>query len=273
MVHAIRQDFRFRRGWGKAVRATVANDFMGRFKWPESLSFPLTIGHRGASAHATENTLNAFSLASSLGAEMWELDTQLTKDGVCVVSHDDNLLRVFGIDARISALTASELAALPSAQVPAFSKVAALARNLDTGLYVELKAAGTGISAWRELEANDQSFAVLGSFNTSFVRELRDAGCPYPLSVLVPLGVDPHEAADAAGADIIHLCWERGGNRPQDLVTTELLERAKNAGRGIVLWHEERPTIIDDLIGLPVLGICSDRPELIRAAADKAAAA
>ena len=95
---------------------------MGRFKWPESLSFPLTIGHRGASAHATENTLNAFSLASSLGAEMWELDTQLTKDGVCVVSHDDNLLRVFGIDARISALTASELAALPSAQVPAFSK-------------------------------------------------------------------------------------------------------------------------------------------------------
>ena len=246
--------------------------FATRFGWPDNLSFPLTIGHRGASAHATENTLKAFSLATELGAEMWELDTQLTKDGVCVVSHDDHLLRVFGIDERISTLTTAELAALPGVQAPAFSAVASLARNLGTGLYVELKAAGTGIPAWRELAANGQRFAVLGSFNTSFVRELRDAGCPYPLSVLVPLGADPHGAADAAGADIIHLCWERGGERPQDLVTADVLDRARRAGREIVLWHEERPPIIRDLVDLPVLGICSDQPELIKAASKKAAA-
>jgi glycerophosphoryl diester phosphodiesterase len=253
------------------VSAAPLDHFVTRFGWPKNLRLPLTIGHRGASAHATENTLKAFSLASDLGAEMWELDTQLTKDGVCVVSHDDHLLRVFGIDARISALAASELAALPGVQVPTFSAVASLARRRRTGLYVELKAAGTGVPAWRELAAHDQSFAVLGSFDIAQVRELRDAGCPYPLSVLVPLGADPHEAA-AAGADIIHLCWERGGDRPQDLVTAELLGRARRAGREIVLWHEERPSIIADLVGLPVLGICSDRPELIKAAVDKAAA-
>ena len=63
---------------------------------------PLAIGHRGASGHATENTLTAFAKASDLGAEMWELDTQLTNDGVCVVSHEDHLQRVFGLDKRIS---------------------------------------------------------------------------------------------------------------------------------------------------------------------------
>jgi len=254
------------------VSAAALEKFATRFGWPDNLSFPLTIGHRGASAHATENTLKAFSLATELGAGMWELDTQLTKDGVCVVSHDDHLLRVFGIDEHISALTAAELAAMPGVQVPTYSAVASLARNLGTGLYVELKAASTGIPAWRELEANGQPFAVLGSFDTGFVRELREAGCPYPLSVLVPLGADPHLAGDAAGADIIHLCWERGGERPQDLVTADLLDRTRRAGREIVLWHEERQPIIRDLVDLPVLGICSDQPELVKAAAKKAAA-
>lgn len=251
---------------------SASDHFVTRFRWPEALRFPLAIGHRGASAHATENTLEAFSIASDLGAEMWELDTQLTKDGVCVVSHDDHLFRVFGVDARISELTAADFADLQGVDVPTFAEVASLARHRGAGLYVELKAAATGILAWRELAANGQTFTALGSFNLAFVRELREAGCTYPLSVLVPLGADPHDAADAAGADIIHLCWERGGDRPQDLVTSEVLARAKRAGREIVLWHEERPTIIKDLVSLPVLGICSDRPELVRAAADKAAA-
>ena len=238
-------------------------DFMSRFGWPAGLRPPLGIGHRGASAHATENTLEAFSRAATLGAEMWELDTQLTSDGVCVVSHDDHLLRVFGLDRHVSLLTAAELAALPGAAVPTFGQVAALARETGSGLYVEIKAPGTGILAWQELEAHDQPFAVLGSFDTGMVRELRDAGCPYPLSILVPLGADPHAAADAAKADIIHLCWERGGQRPQDLVTTDLLDRARHAGRQIVLWHEERRAVLADLVKLPVLGICSDEPELI----------
>ena len=66
-----------------------ARAFAGRFGWPvEGARFPLAIGHRGASDLATENTLEAFAVASDLGAEMWELDTQLTRDGICVVSHD-----------------------------------------------------------------------------------------------------------------------------------------------------------------------------------------
>lgn len=248
--------------------------FFGRFGWPaEKRNLPYCIGHRGASGHATENTLRAFALASEMGAEMWELDTQLTRDGVCVVSHDDHLERVFGVDQRISAMTAPELAALPGVAVPTFSEVAALARGLGTGLYVELKAPGTGPICWHELMLYDQRFACLGSFDTAQVRELRDSGCDYPLSALVRVSHDPHALGDSAGADILHLCWERAGERPQDLVTEALLAKAFRAGREIVLWHEERPQIIADIAKLPVLGICTDLPETLRPQNERAISA
>ena len=38
--------------------------------------------HRGASGYAPENTLEAFALAITQGADGIELDVQLTKDGM-----------------------------------------------------------------------------------------------------------------------------------------------------------------------------------------------
>src|SRR5262249_33325887 len=118
------------RRWTEAVMRNFT-PFFHRFGWPEATgSLPFCIGHRGASGHVRENTLAAFRLASELGAEMWELDTQLTLDGVVVVSHDDHLQRVFGVDRTISQMTAAELAALRDVDVPTFAEVAALAREL-----------------------------------------------------------------------------------------------------------------------------------------------
>lgn len=239
--------------------------FARRFGWPlDGATLPLCIGHRGASGHRTENTLEAFRHAALLGAEMWELDTQLTRDGIVVVSHDDHLQRVFGLDARISDLTAAELADLPGTGVPTFAEVAALARTTGCGLYIELKATGTGLPCWHHLQAQGQRFACLGSFDPAQVRELREAGCDLPLSVLVRVGHDPHALGDQAGADILHLCWERAGPAPQDLVTPDLLARAFADGREVVLWHEERPDILHAIQALPVLGICTDLPDLMR---------
>jgi glycerophosphoryl diester phosphodiesterase len=44
--------------------------------------------HRGARAHAPENTLEAFELALRLGATGLESDVWLTRDGVAVLDHD-----------------------------------------------------------------------------------------------------------------------------------------------------------------------------------------
>jgi glycerophosphoryl diester phosphodiesterase len=49
---------------------------------------PIGFAHRGARAHAPENTLEAFTLAVRLGATGLESDVWLTSDGVAVLDHD-----------------------------------------------------------------------------------------------------------------------------------------------------------------------------------------
>ncbi len=51
----------------------------------------LIIAHRGASAYAQENTLQAFDLAFKFGASWLETDIQRSTDGVLVLYHDYNL--------------------------------------------------------------------------------------------------------------------------------------------------------------------------------------
>ena len=54
---------------------------------------PPVIGHRGACAHAPENTVASFLRAARLGCRMVEFDVRLSADGVPVVFHDDTLER------------------------------------------------------------------------------------------------------------------------------------------------------------------------------------
>jgi len=49
------------------------------------------IAHRGASAAAPENTIEAFLLARELGADWVELDARRTADDRIVVHHDAEL--------------------------------------------------------------------------------------------------------------------------------------------------------------------------------------
>ena len=55
---------------------------------PSLIERPLAFAHRGARAHATENTLAAFSLALVLGASGLESDVWLTAEGIPVLDHD-----------------------------------------------------------------------------------------------------------------------------------------------------------------------------------------
>ncbi len=50
---------------------------------------PLVFGHRGASARAADNTLEAFAVARDQGADGIEFDVRLTKDNVMIIHHDD----------------------------------------------------------------------------------------------------------------------------------------------------------------------------------------
>jgi glycerophosphoryl diester phosphodiesterase len=69
---------------------------------------PIGFAHRGARAHAPENTLEAFRLARRLGAAGLESDVWLTEDGIPVLDHD-GLARVGGRRRPIAAVPRAKL--------------------------------------------------------------------------------------------------------------------------------------------------------------------
>jgi glycerophosphoryl diester phosphodiesterase len=69
---------------------------------------PIAFAHRGASAHAPENTLEAFGLAVRLGATGLESDVWLTRDGIPVLCHDGRV-RVGRRTRRISDVDRTDL--------------------------------------------------------------------------------------------------------------------------------------------------------------------
>ncbi len=60
----------------------------------------LCIAHRGARSVAPENTILAAQRGLEEGADLWELDVQLTADGHLVVVHDDTLGRTTDVASR-----------------------------------------------------------------------------------------------------------------------------------------------------------------------------
>jgi len=227
---------------------------------------PLSIAHRGASAYAFDNTLRAFQVAHELGADMWEVDVRLTADGVPVAFHDADLTGLCGDRRQVAALTAAELAGLTAAlgrPAPRFADIAALAASLGAGIYLDAKEAEAATKAIGILQTHGIEKCIVGANTPDYCAELLARGSPYPVSILVGLNKDPFAFADACGAEIVHPCWERAGDRPDKLLDTRFFEEARTRGLPVVTWHEERPDVVDALVGMPVLGICSDQPEMV----------
>lgn len=107
---------------------------------PSMLDDPITFAHRGARAHAPENTLEAFALGLRLGATGLESDVWLTADGEVVLDHDGM------VPGRLRKRPIAEVnrAALPS-HIPTLAE---LFDHCGTGyaLSLDLKTPGVGQS-------------------------------------------------------------------------------------------------------------------------------
>lgn len=70
------------------------------------------VAHRGDLHYAPENTISSIRSAIDKGVDVVEIDVQITKDGVVVLHHDTDLMRMAGVPYRVSDLTYEELAKL-----------------------------------------------------------------------------------------------------------------------------------------------------------------
>ena len=228
----------------------------------------LAIAHRGASAHAPENTLLAIRLAANMGADMVEMDVRLTADGVPVVIHDSNLQRLAGRGINIGDLTVDQLQEIDVGEgqhVPTLDEALTLCRELAIGAYLELKEPGTPIQAALLVRQLGMTFYTLfSSFNAALLREVKRVLPHADTAILFhDVDADPLVLAAEADANYVHPAWEKAAPRPDFLLSRAWVERVHAQEIGVITWHEERPNVVRALRHLGVDGICSDRPDVL----------
>jgi glycerophosphoryl diester phosphodiesterase len=226
----------------------------------------LKIAHRGASSDEPENTMRAFRRALELGADALELDVHRSRDGHLVVIHDGRVDKTTNGRGAVAEMTLQELRALDAGRG---ERIPTLEEVVDEFaprcvLCIELKGAGTEIPT-ADLVRRKHAVprVIIASFDPEKVACVKDYAPEIETSVLTASWEEDFVAlALRAKADCIHFCWERHPS-PHTLLTDDVLERAHAAGLRVLLWHEERPAEIRELVKKPIYGICSNAPELL----------
>ena len=80
-----------------------------------ALDRPVVIAHAGGDQDYPHSTVYAYSQAAAAGADVLELDVQLTADGVLIVQHDDTVDRTTEASGPVAELTLAEIQALDNA--------------------------------------------------------------------------------------------------------------------------------------------------------------
>ncbi len=226
------------------------------------------IAHRGASGTFPENTLAAFRAAIELGAQMCELDVQLTRDRAVVVMHDDTVDRTTDGHGAVADLTLEELKRLDAGvrtkdgarrgeRVPTLDEVFQAVAG-RCALNVELKEAGFE----REVAAIMHKWHAAGdsmvsSFDWKALETMRSVEPEIRAGVLAEKG-----AEKMIGAALRMRAYSV--NPRFDMVTREFCDRAHQQGLVVLTWTVDAPELMRYLIDAGVDGIMTNYPERMR---------
>jgi len=226
--------------------------------------------------------MTAFGSATELGYRLLETDVRVTADGVLVAFHDGTLDRTTDGSGSITEINWDQLAELDAGfnhcidgsfpfrnkgvRVPRFADVAATFPN--HGLIVDLKAEGTVEPLARIVHEMEMSQRVIvGSFSDERLARFREL-----TAGRIATSTTPHETIRAvveastgsqltgpAAALQIPVTWYG-----VPLLTRRLVKAAHAADRLVHVWTVNRRVDMEQLLGLGVDGLITDRPDLLR---------
>ena len=221
------------------------------------------VGHRGASALAPENTLDAFALAVELGCDMVEFDVLARHDGSLVVAHDSRRLREAGAPALDDAL------AFFAERLPGI------------GLQVDLKRRGVEsavVAALRQHGVLDRSW--VSGFDAESLRRVArlEPGLPrsftlprdrFGVSKRGPLAPLVRAALRALGDSLprrIPAVLDRADATAltlhRSVASEEAIARAHELGAPVYVWTVDDPIAVERLVRWGADGIITNDPRV-----------
>jgi glycerophosphoryl diester phosphodiesterase len=235
-------------------------------------SRPLVIAHRGASVEAPENTIAAFELAITHGADAIELDVHLSRDDHPVVIHDPAVERTTGAVGRVRDLTVRELKRLDAGgwrgarfrgqRIQTLQEVFERFRD-RLRFWIELKG---GSDLYPGIEEKVVSMIEVYDVLEQALVQSFDVAALQRISVLNP---DIHLGILAASPPIFPLIGPASACRAicpgAHLVGEAEVAEIRRAGLECYVWTVNEPAQMDRLVQWGVSGIITDRPDLLRA--------
>jgi len=243
----------------------------------------IVVAHRGASARAPENTMEAFRLGVEDGADAVELDVHLTADGQLAVIHDETLDRTTDRTGRVADLTMDEVreadagatfarpddSGFPYAgeglTVPTLPEVMAWLPD-EVGLVIEIKAraaADAVVEAVRGHSVRQGGRLVVISFDEATIERVRELDPEIRTGyLLVP--TQPIEPALTWATERGHagvFPWE--GDLGMDPLP--LMARARAYGRELGCYVVNDPGRMEHLAACGLWGFVTDVPDVARA--------
>lgn len=228
--------------------------------------------HRGASGDAPENTIEAFELALTQGADGFELDVQRTTDGVLVVCHDEKIDRTSDGSGAIAAMSWDQLrefdfsngmAEYAGAKIPTLEQVLELVVGNHLCINIELK---NSVERYPGMEAEVVALvAKMGleqqiwysSFNHQSLVELVRVGANSGLGALyVEQLVRPWDYVTNFGVGALHPSFHT--------VTADLVANAHRVGVRVHPWTVNEAEHIKALGEIGVDAVITNYPALAK---------
>ncbi len=130
---------------------------------------PRIFAHRGLAVDVPENTLLAFAKALGLGITHLETDVHASADGVAMISHDPDLLRLTGRQVSIAEMTAAQLMGIDLGEGQNFTTLAAALDAFPEARFnIDIKAAAAAAPAAAAIRAaHAESRVLIGSFRNA----------------------------------------------------------------------------------------------------------
>lgn len=229
---------------------------------PKELGRPLVLGHRGASAHAADNTIEAFEKAVAHGADGVELDVRFTADGVVMLNHDPDVGEMGPlIHHDFSTIRASH------PEIPTLDEALSVLGDLLINVEIKNSPMNADFDPTHEMArvvarwvtVNDiHDRVVVSSFNPATVAEVRVADDTILTAQLVNVGFDLIKGVDAIAAAGHSWIAPYVADVVPDAI--QLVGAARAAGLGVIVWTADDPNDIAVLAAAGVDGIISNDP-------------